>query len=427
MPASNDGVPAVQIPDFFRDPAIIRDPDAYYELARSQGPVWCEPHHGAFVVTGFEEANEVYRHPHRFSSCNAFGGPFPGLPEEPDGDDASDLIERHRARFPSSDSLITFDPPKHHEHRRLMMRLLTPKRLQENEAFTWRIASEQIDSFASRGHCEFVGEYAQPLAMLVIADLLGVPPADQVELRRRIVDRGPAGSVDQQLEGNFLEYLEDFFARYVDERRRAPGDDVLTKMALGTFADGSLPEAIEVVRLATFLFSGGQGTAARFLANAMSLLGQDRHLQDMLRRHPGHIPAFIEEMLRFDSPVKTNFRMARVTTVLGGVTIPAGSTLMLLLPAADRDQRQFDDPGSFRLTRPNAREHMAFGRGAHSCPGAPLVRHEGRITVQCMLERFMDIRLSEEHHGFPGARRFDYTPTYILRGVEALHLEFTVT
>ena len=412
-----------EVRDFFKDPTVIRDPFSYYELVRSHGPVWQEPHHGAFVVTGFEEANEVYRDPWMFSSCNAFGGPFPGLPE-PAGDDASDLIERHRADFPSSEMLIAFDPPLHHEHRRLMMRMLTPKRLQENEAFTWRLANEQIEAFAADGRCEFVAQYGQPLAMMVIADLLGVPPADRGELKGRIVARGPAGMLGQKLQGNFLEYLEDRFIDYVEERRREPRGVVLTKMALATFSDGSLPEVVEVARLATFLFSGGQGTAARFLASAMIVLAEQPDLQDLLRGDPDQIPAFIEEILRFDSPVKTNFRMARVTTTLGGVTVPAGSTLMLLLPAADRDPRQFEEPEEFRLGRANGREHIAFGRGPHSCPGAPLVRHEGRITVECMLERLGDIRLSEDHHGLPGRRKFDYTPTYILHGVEALHLEF---
>ena len=120
------------------------------------------------------------------SSCNSFGGPFPGLPEAPEGDDATELIERYRDIFPSSESLITFDAPKHADHRGLMMRLLTPKRIQENEAFMLRLADEQIDSFAATGSCEFLADYAQPVAMLVIADLLGVPPTDQVELRSRM-------------------------------------------------------------------------------------------------------------------------------------------------------------------------------------------------------------------------------------------------
>jgi cytochrome P450 len=413
-----------QVRDFFSDASVVVDPFSYYDYVRVQGPVWREPYHGCFVVTGYDEIAAVLRDTDRFSSCNAFGGPFPGLPEQPRGDDATSLIERYRDIFPSHESLITFDPPKHADHRGLMMRLLTPKRLQENEAFLSRLADEQIDSFAAKGRCEFIAEYAQPVAMLVIADLLGVPAADQAELRKRMVVNGPAGAVGQQMEGNFLADLEDFFTGYIEDRRRQPRQDVLTKMALGTFTDGSLPEAIEVVRVATILFAGGQGTAARYLGNALKLLAEEPQLQDRLREDPTQVPHFVEEMLRFNSPVKTNFRMARLTTTLGGVDIPAGSALMLLLPAADRDADRFDCPDEFHLDRANAREHLAFGRGIHSCPGAPLVRHEGRITVERMLNRLRDIRISEQHHGPSDARRFDYTPTYILRGVDALHLEF---
>jgi cytochrome P450 len=305
-----------------------------------------------------------------------------------------------------------------------MMRLLTPRRLQENEAFMLALADRQIDAFAEKGRCEFLAEYANPVAMLVIADLLGVPEADQAELRRRMVERGPAGAAGGASQQAPQVVLEDAFTRYIEERRREPRDDVLTKMALGVFADGSLPEIIEVVRVATILFAGGQGTAARFLGNALKLLAEKPELQDRLRYQPGQITDFIEEMLRFDSPVKTNFRTARKTTSLAGVEIPAGSSLMMLLPAADRDGRRFDCPEDFRVDRANAREHLAFGRGVHSCPGAPLVRHEGRITVERMLARLHNIRLAEAHHGPPGARRFEHTPTYILRGVEALHLEF---
>jgi len=413
------------VADFFGDYSVVDDPFSYYEFVRAQGPVWREPHHGCFVVTGYDEIAGVYRDTDTFSSCNSFGGPFPGLPERPSGDDASALIEKYRHIFPSSESLVTFDPPTHADHRGLLMRLLTPRRLKENEAFMWRLADQRIDTFAALGRCEFIADYAQPVAMLVIADLLGVPEADQAELRRRMVARGPAGAVGEGAhEGNFLAHLEEFFTAYIEDRRREPRDDVITKMALGTFADGSSPDVIEVVRVATILFAGGQGTAARFLGNALKLLAEDRELQERLRRDHERIPDFIEEVLRAESPVKTNFRMARRTTMLGGVKVPAGSALMLLLPAADRDPRRFDCPETFDLNRPNAREHLAFGRGIHSCPGAPLVRHEGRITVQRMLDRLDDIRISDAHHGPTDDRRFEYTPTYILRGVEALHLEF---
>lgn len=413
-----------RVGDFFSDEVLVKDPYPYYEHARRQGPVWQEPHHGVFVVTGYDEIVAVYRDSDTYSSCNSFGGPFPGLPEDP-GEDATALIERFRDVFPSHESLLTFDPPAHTDHRGLMMRLLTPKRLKENEEFMWRLADQLIDGFASAGACDFIADYAQPFALLVVADLLGVPESDQAELRRRMVANGPAGAVGQPAEGNFLAHLEDFFTAYIEDRRREPKDDVLGRMARAAFSDGSMPEVIDVVRVATILFAGGQGTAARFLGNMMMLIGEDPDLQALLRTDRDEIAPLVEEALRLYSPVKSNFRMARRSAAVGGVPIPAGSTLMLLLGAADRDGRRFECPAEFHLDRPNAREHIAFGRGIHSCPGAPLVRADGRVTLERMLDRLCDIRISEAHHGPPGRRLYRYTPTYILRGVEELHLEFT--
>ena len=410
--------------DYFTDPSIIQDPFPYYEAVREHGPVWREPHHGAFVVTGYEEISEVVRRPEMFSSCNSFGGPFPGLPEEPDGDDANDLIERHRHLFPNHESFITWDPPLHTKHRALLAPLLTPKRLRENEEFMRQLADEQIDAFADTGSCEFVGEYAQPLAMLVIADLLGLPKEDHAALRAAFVAHGTPGAKPPE-GSNFLDFLEQWFLRYIEDRRREPRDDALTKLALSPFPDGSMPEVIDAVRVGTLLFAGGQGTAARYLTNAMKMLAEEPQLQQQLRDDPSGIPAFVEEMLRFGSPVKTNFRMARQSTALGGVDIPAGSVLILLLGAANRDPRQFECPAEFHADRANVRHHIAFGKGVHFCPGAPLVRSEGPITVSRMLQRLADIRISEKHHGRPGDRTYEPTPSYILTGVEALHLEFT--
>jgi cytochrome P450 len=419
------GVSDGRAKDFFNDVSLVEDPYSYYEYAQEQGPVWREPYLGVFVVTGYDEMVAIYRDPDTFSSCNSFGGPYPGLPEEPTDGDASALIEAYRGVFPSHESLVTFDPPSHTDHRGLMMRLLTPKRLKENEDFMWRLADQLIDGFVAKGKCDFIAEYAYPFAMLVIADLLGVPETDHAELRGRMVANGPAGVVGQRMEGNFLVHLEEFFTGYIEDRRRQPRDDVLGKMATATFADGSMPEAIDVVRVATILFAGGQGTAARFLGNELREVAENPELQTLLRTERQRIPSFVEETLRLYSPVKSNFRMARRTTELAGVEIPAGSTLMLLLGAADRDDRRFECPAEFDMDRGNVREHIAFGRGVHSCPGAPLVRADGRITLERMLDRLGNIHVSEAVHGPADARRDEYTPTYILRGLEALHLEFT--
>ena len=122
--------------------------------------------------------------------------------------------------------------------------------------------------------------------------------------------------------------------------------------------------------------------------------------------------------------MKGDFRLARVSTELGGVEIAAGTTLMVVNGAANRDPSRFEQPDEFRVERANARSHLAFGHGAHTCPGAPLARAEGRVTIERLLDRLDDIRISETEHGPRGSRHFDYVPTYILRGVSRLHLEF---
>ncbi len=413
--------------DYFSDDSLIQDPYPYYEFAREQGPVWCEPVRGAFVVTGYEELCTIFRDLDAYSSCNGFAGPFHELPKEPGSDDLTGLINKHRDKFAFHENLVTFDPPTHTAHRGLMMRLLTPKRLQENEEFMWRLADDQIDGFAAAERCDFVADYAQPFSLLVIADLLGVPEEDRPLLRQRILANSPAGSIGQPPPANPLAYLEEFFIPYVEARRQGPRDDVLTQMARATFPDGTMPEVIEVVRAAVILFAGGQGTSARFQVGILQLLAEQPELQRELRRDPGRIPDFVEEALRWSSPTKISFRMARKTTTLAGVQIPAGGTLMLMLSAADRDPRRFECPAEFRVDRPDSRQHIAFGRGVHSCPGGPLARAEGRITTERILARLDDIRVSEAEHGRPDARRWSYTPSYILRGLEALHLEFTTS
>jgi cytochrome P450 len=411
--------------DWFTDQSLIEDPFPFYEAVRARGPIWQEPTRGTFLVTGYEETAEIYRDPDSFSSCNAFAGPFPPLPEAPHGDDVTDLIEKHREAFIAHEMMITFDPPKHTDYRGLLMRLLTPKRLQENEAFMERLANRRVDGFVANGQCDFVAEYAFPFSMLVIADLLGIPEDDHGALRQRFVDAGAPGAPGKDIPSNPLWFLEDFFVPYIEDRRRDPRDDVLTKLALGTFSDGSLPELMETVRVATFLFAGGQGTVARFLGNTVLFIAEHPDVQQLLRDDRTRIPNFVEEMLRFNSPVKVNMRMARRTTTIGGVEVPAGSTVVMLLPAIARDPDRFECPAEFHEERDNAREHIAFGRGAHNCPGAPLVRADSRVTLECLLDRLGDICISESQHGPPGARRYEYTNSWILRGLESLHIEFT--
>ncbi len=417
--------------DFFRGNDLIENPFPYFEHLRASGPVTFEPHHGVAMVTGYEEAIKVYNDTDTFSSCISVTGPFPGFPVPLEGDDVAALIDAHRDELPFSDQLPTFDPPKHTDHRALLMRLITPKRLKENEEFMWRLADQQIDEMLAdgSGSCEIIRDYAQPFAMLVVADLLGVPEHDHELFRTRLAGgkkerTGTLGSLDDDgLAHNPLEFLYEQFTVYIDERRRAPRDDVMTGLATATFPDGSTPVVIDVVRIAANLFAAGQETTVRLLSSALQIMAEQPELQRSLRDDPSRIPNFIEESLRFESPVKGDFRLARVRTTLGGVDIPAGTTLMVVNAAANRDPRRFECPADFDPGRANARHHVAFGHGAHTCPGAPLARAEGRVSIERLLERSTDIRISEEHHGPAGDRHYDYVPTYILRGVTRLHLE----
>jgi cytochrome P450 len=380
------------------------------------------------AVTGYDEAWEIYRDTDSFSSCNSVIGPYAAFPVALEGDDVTDIIARYRDQLPMHEHMVTMDPPDHTRERAILMRLLTPRRLQDNEAFMWGLADRQLDEFLTHGKCEFISAYAQPFAMLVVADVLGVPEADHQRFREGFGLLGHIGEVGAGEDGgpgeNPLAWLDEWFAGYIEERRAKPRDDVLTKLALATYPDGTMPEVINVVRTSTFLFAAGQETTARLLAAALRHLAEHPDLQDELRADHAKIPDFLEEVLRVESPVKTDFRLTRRSTNIGGVDIAAGTPVMLLNGAANRDPRRFECPAEFRVDRPNAQAHVAFGRGVHSCPGGPLARAEARISIDRILDRMENIRLSEEHHGPDGAHRFRYEPTWILRGLTDLYLEF---
>jgi cytochrome P450 len=413
--------------DFFRARPLYQDPYPYYAYLHEHGPVWREPHHDVVMVTGYDEAIAVLNDTASFSNCNAVAGPFAKFPVPLEGDDVSDVIEQYRDVLPFSDQLPTFDPPKHTAHRALLMRLITPKRLRENEEFMWRLADRQLDEFLAEGRCEFIGEYANPFTLLVIADLLGVPEADHATFREELQGehRPHEGGKGGAPAHKPLEFLYERFTGYIEDRRREPRHDVMTELASATFPDGTLPDVHDVMLIASNLFAAGQETTARMLGTALRLIGERPELQRQLRDERALVPAFIEEVVRIESPIQGNFRLARVPTKVGGVDIPAGTTVMVLNGAANRDARHFGGPAAVQLDRANGRQHVGFGFGIHACAGAPLARAEGRVSLERIFDRMADIRISEAEHGPPGDRRYSYTPIYMLRGLEQLHLEFT--
>jgi cytochrome P450 len=415
--------------DFLTDQSLVADPYPYYDYLRAQSPVLRLQPHGFVAVTGYEEALGVYKNVDDFSSIVALGGPFPPLPFTPDGDDLNAQIDAHRTQFPMHEHMVTMDPPDHTRARSLLSRLLTPKRLKENEDFMWRLADRQLDEFLGEGHSEFLAEYAKPFSLLVIADLLGVPEEDHQEFRVVLGAERPGarvGSLDHESVGtNPLEFLDEKFSGYLEDRRSRPRDDVLTDLATAKYPDGSTPEIIDVVRTATFLFAAGQETTAKLLSAAIKVLAERPEVQQTLRTDRSLIPTFIEESLRLESPVKSDSRLARRTTKVGDMDVKAGTVVMVLPGAVNRDPRRFSDPHEFQLRRANVREHIAFGRGVHSCPGAPLARVEGRVSLERMLDRMGEITVDEHFHGPADARQYNYEPTYILRGLTDIHVRFT--
>lgn len=417
---------AEQDPDFFSDPALIAEPRGYFDMLRARCPVTREEHHGTMMVTGHAEAVDVLTRKEDFSSAISVIGPIPPLPFELVGDDVTEQIEAHRDELPWSAHLVSFDGRKHAEHRALLTSLLTHKRLKQNEDYLRGLADRLIDGFIGRGRCNVVPEYGHATTTYAISDLMGIPMADRAELLELI------GAPPSQIDGDAVHkvgpdpliFMKPRFDQYLRERLENPRDDLMSELIHARFRDGSAPDFDMVSNLARFLFGAGQDTTSRLIAMSIMVIAEDSGLQEKLRSAPARIPDLLEEVLRFDGPVKVAYRVALRNTSVGGIDVPAGTIMTVCLSAASNDPRQFAEPQRFDIDRPNARNHLGFSRGAHGCLGAPLGRIEARIAVERILARTADIRISDEHHGPAGARRYRFEPTYSFRSLSDLHIEF---
>lgn len=430
--------------DFYSDTALVDDPHAYFDFLREQGPVTRLPHRNVVAVTGYEETVQVMLDTEHFSSINAVGGPLPPLPFAPEGDDITAQLEASRKKIPFADQVVTEQGARHLNLRSIVATLFTPSRLKALEPSLRATSESLIDEFAADGKVDLVAQYGGPYATLIIADLLGIPESSRRKYRQWLEGAVPAkmdATPEDLMENPIAKVGKDLFGLITKRRlmNKAPlkwfkglagytapdgRDDILTDLALARFPDGTQPTLIDLTALGAFLFGAGQDTTNRLLANGFRVIATRPDVQQELRENPKRIPDFIEELLRFDGSVKSGGRMCQKTTTLGGVEIKAGTTILLSHMAANRDPRRFENPGRFDMDRPRAKEHLAFGRGAHTCIGAPLARREVAVSIERLLARMGNIRLSEARHGPESDRRFFYEPTYILRAMKALHLEF---
>ena len=416
------------VPDFFSDLDVIGDSRSYFDLMRSTGPVVREPYRNTLMVTGFEEVLEVLNDKTgTYSNACSVVGPIPGLPFEPAGHDIREQLEEYRADLPWADHLVCMDGKRHLEHRMLLGSLLTYKRLKQNEAYLHGLTDRLIDGFIAAGRCAVVPEYAHATTVYAISDLMGIPEQDRAELLYLI------GAPPSQVDGDAVHkvgpdpliFMKPRFDEYLRDRQETPRGDLMSELVQARFKDGSQPDFDALSGLARFLFGAGQDTTSRLIAMAILLLGEDTELQQRLQREPDRIPDFIEEVLRYDAPVKVAYRLAVVDARLGETEVPAGTLLTIAYNAASNDPAHFEHPERFDIDRPHVRDHMGFGRGLHGCLGAPLGRMESRIAIERLLARVKDIRISEEHHGPASARRYRFEPTYTFRSLAELHIEFT--
>lgn len=417
----------ITAPDFFSDPAVIADSRSYFDLMRSQGAIRREGFQNTMMVTGFDEVMEVLNDKTgNFSNACSVVGPIPGLPFSPEGGDIRKQLEAHRADMPWADHLVCMDGKRHQEMRLLLGGVLTYKRLKQNEQYLHSLADRLIDGFISTGRCAVVPEYAHATTIYAISDLMGIPESDRGELLALI------GAPPSQIEGDAthkvgpdpLVFMKPRFDEYLQDRLETPRGDLMSDLVHATFKDGSRPEFDVVSSLARFLFGAGQDTTSRLIAMAILILGEDPQLQQRLRDEPRRIPDFIEEVLRYDAPVKVAYRLALTDTLVSGVEVPAGTILTVCYNAASNDPAHFEHPERFDIDRPRLRDHMGFGRGAHGCLGAPLGRMESRIAIERLLARVTNIRISEERHGPVGTRSYSFEPTYTFRSLAELHIEF---
>lgn len=412
--------------NMFTDLSLVHNPHPYFEYLRGLGGAVRLPQNGVVATVGYDETLSVMRDDDRFSAVNATVGPMT-LPFIPDGNDITAQIEQHRGEIAFGGLISCQDPPLHTKTRSLMAGVITPKRLRENEEFMVRLADRQIETFIDRGSFEVSQDFGIPMATLTVADLLGVPETDHASFTEMLgVDPVIPGQIGgtEHVGNNPLEGVGRVFYQYLSERRAAPRADVLTTLALAKYIDGSTPDIADVVGIAAFLFAAGQDTTVSLMAAALRILAEDPELQRRLRQERDRIPDFLEEVLRLEGTVKAVFRLSKMPARVGNIDVAPGTTVMLILAAANRDPRRFERPHELLLERKNARDHLSFGRGVHACMGAPLARAEAKITLEQIFDRLGEFRIDERFHGPKDARHFEFKPTFMFRTLKELHLAF---
>jgi len=407
------------------DPHVQQEPQPYYALMRAEQPVF-RAGNGLYVITRHADCMDALRHPDVFSS--SFGGP--GTPGTLGGArDDPELAEIAARGYPPVATLLVADPPAHTRYRKLVGRAFTPRRVQGLIPRIEHIADELVDSFVADGRVEIVSQFAVPLPVRVIAFALGVPADREADFKRwsddSIAGIGAVVSRDRALEmARGVVEFQQYFAAELERRRSEPRDDMLSDLVHARIDDPdgdedtaplSMPEMLSILQQ---LLVAGNETTTKLVTEACRMLIENPEAAARVRENRELVPNLVEEALRLATPTQGMFRKVTRDTELAGVSIPAGSMCVLMYASANRDEAMFPVPDELQPERSNAKEHLAFGRGIHFCIGASLARAEATVALDRIIDRLPDLRYA------PG-NDFAYEPSFILRGLKRLDLEFT--
>jgi cytochrome P450 len=406
-------------PSVFFDPAVLAEPHAFLKTLRDSAPVSLvtDPQgRQIYLVTSYRLIDEVSARADVFSS--EMGHLLMGAGGDPE---VGEILARN---WIEPALLLISDDPNHQRYRALVNAVFAMGRIANMAPTIERIVDDLIDGFIERGEVDFVNEFAVLLPTYVVADILGLPRDKYALVRHwsdaliRIVSR--MGTREQQIEAaHDIQVFRRFILDTIQARRRAPADDLMSYL-IAVRLDGLTPLTDEEIAPLSFEISVAVNETTRnaLMSGIVRFLNNPDQLA-AIRADPSLINNAVEELLRFETPATSMWRVARQDTTLDGVAIPAGATLLLRYDSGNRDEAMFASPDSFDILRKNARRHQSFGgAGVHRCLGQMLARKELQIALPRLFDRLQDLHVIE--HGSDTA----YWPGLLHRGISAVRLGF---
>ncbi len=402
----------------FFDPAVLDDPFATYAAMHERCPVYRLPENDLVMVTTYEDVREMLVDTEAFSSQPSAGAA--GRATEAARAHAEYFVEHGWVK---ARTLQRTDPPVHTRYRKLLGRVFTTRRVSEMTPRIDELTHELIDRFIDRGECEWVGDFALPMPGIFICEQIGLPASELATFKRwadaMLAMAQRVLTVDQAVEEARIEieaqhYFDQEFAR----RRQDPSDDLISALVHAHGDDEEPLTDEELQDLMHQLITGGLETTTSALAKGMWLLIRYPDQQQKLRDDPSLMRNFVEEVLRFDSPVAGLWRVATCPRTMRDVEIEAGDAVMARYAAANRDADQFPEPHRFDIERDNAGTHVAFGVGNHFCIGAALARQEMMSAFSAVVDRMDDLALARPLDDLP------HEPSFFLRPMKELPISF---